>query len=188
MVARGWGGPYTERMIGSSAPYDIVRKEEACAATGRVFAPGEKHMAVLVESPGDEALARVLYSVDAWDAGARPEAPARVFGYWKRIAGEDNKAKAPIVSPEELFDLFEQLGEADQPKQVAFRYLIALLLMRKRRLIYDGTPVDQPHVLRLKGRPGGEEHLVIDPGMDEQAIGEATEELSRIMQIDEDGA
>lgn len=175
-------------MIGSSAPYDIVRREEACAATGRVFTPGEKHMAVLVESPGDEALARVLYSVEAWEGGARPDAPARVFGYWKRVAGEENRARAPIVSPEELFDLFEQLGEADQPKQVAFRYLIALLLMRKRRLIYDGALPDRPHVLRLKGRPGGEEHLVADPGMDERAIAEATEELSRIMRIDEDGA
>ncbi len=175
-------------MIGSSAPYDIVRKEDACAATGRVFTPGEKHMAVLVEQPGEEALVRVLYSIEAWEAGQRPEAPARVFGYWKRIAGEDHKARAPIVSPEELFDLFEQLGEADQPKQVAFRYLIALLLMRKRRLVYDGTLPDQPHVLRLKGRPGGEEHLVTDPGMDQQAIAEATEELSRVMQIDEDAS
>lgn len=187
-MARASGGPYTERMIGSTAPYDIVRKEEACAATGRVFAPGERHMAVLVESPGDEALARVLYSVEAWENGARPEAPARVFGYWKRIAGEEHKSKAPIVSPEELFDLFEQLAEADQPKQVAFRYLIALLLMRKRRLVYDGALPDQPHVLRLKGRPGGEEHLVTDPGMDEKSIGEATEELSRVMQLDEDAA
>lgn len=175
-------------MIGSSAPYDIVRKEDACAATGRVFAPGEKHTAVLVETPGEETLARVLYSDQAWEAGARPEPPARVFGYWKRVAGDETKVRAPIVSPEELFDLFEQLAEADQPKQIAFRYLIALLLMRKRRLVYDGALPDRPEVLRLKGRPGGEEHLVTDPGMDEKAIAEATEELSRIMQLDEDGA
>ncbi len=175
-------------MIGSSAPYDIVRREEACAATGRVFAPGEKHMAVLVESPGDEALARVLFSMEAWGAGARPEPPARVFGYWKRVAGEEQRTRAPIVSVEELFDLFEQLAEADQPKQVAFRYLIALLLMRKRRLVYDGALPDRPDVLRLKGRPGGEEHLVTDPGLDEKSIAEATEELSRVMQLDEDSA
>lgn len=175
-------------MIGSSAPYDIVRREESCAATGRVFAPGEKHVAVLVETPGEEPLTRVLYSTEAWDRGARPEAPARVFGYWKRVAGEEHKARSPIVSPEELFDLFEQLADAEQPRQVAFRYLIALLLMRKRRLVYDGAVPDRPGVLRLKGRPGGEEHLVTDPGMDEKAIADATEELSRVMQLDEDGA
>lgn len=175
-------------MIGSSAPYDIVRREEACAATGRVFEPGEKHVAALVETPGEETLTRVLYASDAWDAGARPPAPARVFGFWRRVAGEEAKAASPLVSTEELFDLFEQLADADQPKQIAFRYLIALLLMRKRRLVYDGTPPDNPSVLRLKGRPGGEEHLVTDPGMDEAAIAEATDELSRIMQIEEGGA
>ena len=180
--------PYTQGMIGSSAPYDIVREGEACAATGRVFAPGEKHMAVLVETPGEEALARVLYSEQAWAGGARPEPPATVFGYWKRVAGDESKPKSPIVSPDELFDLFEQLAESDQPRQVAFRYLLALMLMRKRRLVYDGVVPDEPGVLRLKARPGGDEHRVVDPGMDEAAIAEATEQLGRVMQIEEDGA
>lgn len=179
-------------MIGSSAPYDIVRREEACAASGRVFEPCEKHIAVLVEQPGEESLARLLYSEKAWESGHRPPAPARVFGFWRRIAGDDTKPRSPIISPEELFDLFEQLAESDQPRQVSFRYLLALMLMRKRRLIYDGMVANQasgePSVLRLKARPGGEEHLVIDPGMDEAAIAEATEQLGQVMQIDEDGA
>lgn len=175
-------------MIGSSAPYDIVREGEACAATGRVFAPGERHMAVLVETPGEEALARVLYSEPAWEGGARPAPPATVFGFWKRVAGDDTKPKSPIVSQAELFDLFEQLAEADQPRQIGFRYLLALMLMRKRRLMYDGVVADRPGVLRLKARPGGDEHFVVDPGMDEAAIAEATEQLGQVMQIDEDDA
>ena len=122
------------------------------------------------------------------DAGARPEPPARVFGFWKRVAGDEAKPQSPIVSTDELFDLFEQLAESDQARQVGFRYLIALMLMRKRRLIYDGMVPDQPGVMRLKGRPGGEEHLVLDPGMDEAAVAEATEQLGRVMNIDEDGA
>jgi hypothetical protein len=179
-------------MIGSSAPYDIVRREEACAATGRVFEPGERHLAVLIEQPEEETLARLLYSERAWESGHRPAAPARVFGFWRRIAGDETRPRSPIVSPEELFDLFEQLAESDQPRQISFRYLLALMLMRKRRLIYDGVVADrapgESPVLRLKARPGGDEHLVIDPGMDEAAIAEATEQLGQVMQIDEDGA
>lgn len=185
-VALGLGGPYTVGMIGSSAPYDIVRREEACAATGRVFSPGEKHVAVLVETPGEETLARVLYSTQAWEGGARPEALARVFGYWRRVAGEEAKPQSPIVSPEELFDLFEQLGESEEPRQLSFRYLLALMLMRKRRLVYEGSVDGDPKRMRLKARPGGEEHIVLDPGMDEGAIAEATEELGRVMQIEDE--
>lgn len=173
-------------MIGSSAPYEIVRREDACAATGRVFTPGEKHMAVLVEAPGEESLVRVLYSLDAWEGGARPAAPARVFGYWKRIAGDEARPASPIASVDELFDLFEQLADSDQPKQISFRYLIALLLMRKRRLVYDGMVNGDARLMRLKGRPGGQEYQLVDPGLDEAAIAEATEELGRIMHIEDE--
>ncbi|RMH29961.1 MAG: hypothetical protein D6692_03675 [Planctomycetota bacterium] len=173
-------------MIGSSSPYDIVRKEEVCAATGRSFVAGEPQIAVLVETPGEETLARLIYSVEAWDAGARPEPPARVFGFWRRTAGEEKKQSDPVMSPEELFDLFEQLGEADQPRQISFRYMLALLLMRKRRLVYDGAIPGDPPRFRVKARPGGHEYEVVDPRMDEATIAEAIEELGRVMNVEEE--
>ena len=173
-------------MIGSSSPYDIVRKEEVCAATGRSFAPGDAQVAVLVETPGNETLTRVIYSVEAWESGARPEPPARVFGFWRRSAGEEKKSADPVMSPEELFDLFEQLGEADQPRQVSFRYMLALLLMRKRRLVYEGAVPGDPTRFRVKARPGGHEFEVMDPKLDEAAIAEATEELGRVMNVEDD--
>lgn len=143
-------------------------------------------MAVLVETPGEESLTRVLFSAEAWEAGARPASPARVFGFWKRIGGDEVKPSGPIVSADELFDLFEQLGEADQPRQVNFRYIIALLLMRKRRLVHDGTVTGDDRRLRLKARPGGHEYEVVDPGMGEAEIAEATEELGRVIRFEDD--
>ncbi|MFK7883090.1 MAG: hypothetical protein AB8F26_02765 [Phycisphaerales bacterium] len=173
-------------MIGSSAPYEIVRKEDSCAATGRAFAPGDKQVAVLVELPDSESLSRLVFSAEAWDGGARPEAPAALFGYWRRIAGEEKKQADPMMSPDELFDLFEQLGESDQPRQISFRYLLALLLMRKRRLMYDGAIPGDSACFRVKARPGGQLYEVVDPQMDESAVAEATEELGRVMQIEDE--
>lgn len=172
-------------MIGSSAPYDIVRKEEACAATGRVFEPGDQQVAALVEQPGSETLERLMYSAEAWDDGARPQSPATLFGYWRRVAGEDKKQADPIMSPDELFDLFEQLGESDQARQISFRYLLTLLLMRKRRLIYEGAVPGEEGRFRVKARPGGQMYEVTDPQMDESAVVEATEELGRVMNIED---
>ena len=172
-------------MIGSSAPYDIVRREEVCAATGRVLEPGERHIAALVETPDDQALVRVLYSLGAWESGARPEPPAGLFGYWARVAGEGSKPAGPVISQDELFDLFEQLAEADQPRRIGFRYLLALMLMRKRRLVFEGAVPGDPKRLRLKARPGGAIYEVIDPGMDEEAIARATEELGRVIRVEE---
>ncbi len=172
-------------MIGSSAPYDIVRKEERCAATGRAFVEGDRQVAVLVETPGEEPLLRVFFSEDAWDGGARPESPATVFGFWRRIAGEEKKNDNAIMSADELFDLFEQLAEAEQPRQISFRYLLALLLMRKRRLVYEGMTPGDPSRFRVKARPGGAIHDVVDPKMDDDAIEQATEELGRVMNTED---
>ena len=171
-------------MIGSSAPYDIVRKEDRCAATGRAFAEGDRQVSVRGETPGEETLSRVFYSQSAWESGARPEPPAGVFGFWRRIAGEEKKQDDAIMSPEELFDLFEQLAEADQPRQITFRYLLALLLMRKRRLMYEGATPGDATRFRVKARPGGDLYDVIDPKMDEDAIAQATEELGRVMNVE----
>lgn len=131
-------------------------------------------------------MSRVFYTQAAWDNGARPEAPSGVFGFWRRVAGEEKKQDNPIMSPDELFDLFEQLGEADQPKQISFRYLLALLLMRKRRLMYEGATPEDPSRFRVKARPGGQMYDVIDPKMDEASIEQATEELGRVMNVEVD--
>ncbi|MEM9372759.1 MAG: hypothetical protein AAGA55_03870 [Planctomycetota bacterium] len=173
-------------MIGSAAPYDIVRKEDRCAATGVAFAEGDRQVAVLVETPGEEALSRLIYAESAWDNGARPEAPSTVFGYWRRVAGEDKAPSGPTISTDELFDLFEQLAGADQARQISFRYLITLLLMRKRRLVYEGTAQDSQDRFVVKSRPGGQLFEVADPRMDSDSIQEATEELGRVINIEAD--
>lgn len=173
-------------MIGSSAPYEIVRKEETCAATGRAFEPGDRQVAALVETPDAEQLSRLIYAEEAWDKGARPQPPAVLFGYWRRIAGEEKKQADPVMSADELFDLFEQLAEADQPRQISFRYLLALLLMRKRRLMYEGAAPGGNDRFVVKARPGGQLYEVTDPKMDDAAVAEATEELGRVMNTEDD--
>ncbi len=177
-------------MAGSSAPYEIVRTQDICAHTGHQFAVGDEHIAVLVERPGEEALVRIAYTADAWDNGARPPAPDRVFGFWKRIVPEKEDRVQPLVNDDEMMDLFEQLEEANESKQIAFRYLLGLILMRKKRLIFEGsTPAteDSPPALALRQRikgGGGPVFTVIDPQLDNDAIAQATEELGRVMNLD----
>ena len=90
-----------------------------------------------------------------------------------------------------MFDLFEQLAETTEPRQVTFRYLLALILMRKKVLVYErSTPAkgDEPGVLVLRQRiKGGEGPLfnVIDPGLDDDAVAQASEEIGQVMNLDE---
>ncbi|MFG0298157.1 MAG: hypothetical protein ACF8K1_00945 [Phycisphaerales bacterium JB047] len=178
-------------MATTSSPYDIIKTQDICAQTGREIAVGEEHIAALIETPEEEALVRVAYTLDAWEKGPNLPPEASLFGFWKRILPEHNEQPKQLVSPDEMFDLFEQLADTTEERQITFRYLLALILMRKKTLVYErSTPPsgDEPGLLVLRQRvKGGEGPLfeVVDPGLDDEAITAASEEIGQVMNLDE---
>lgn len=181
-------------MASTSAPYDIIRTQDICAQTGRTLEIGEEHIAALIESVEEEALVRVAYCLEAWDKGPNLPPQASLFGFWKRTIPESDEQPKQLVSEDEMFDLFEQLADATEHKQLAFRYLLTLILMRKKKLVFERSKPaanDEQGVLIVRRRQrGGEGELfdVIDPGLDDETIMQATEELGQIMNLDPDGA
>lgn len=174
-----------------SAPYDIIKTQDICAQSGRDIAVGEQHIAALIETPEEEALVRVAYTLEAWAKGPNLPPEAALFGFWKRTLPEKDEAPRQLVSPDEMLDLFEQLADATEPRQIAFRYMLALILMRKKTLLYErSTPAtaDEPGLLVLRQRvKGGDGPLfqVADPGLDDETIAQATEEIGQVMNLDE---
>ena len=180
-------------MASTSAPYDIIKTQDICAQTGRVLEKGEVHIAALIESPEEEALTRVAYSLEAWEKGPNLPPDRALFGFWKRVVPENDEQPKQLVSEGELFDLFEQLAEATDHKKLAFRYLLALILMRKKKLVYENSKPatkDEPGLLRVRVRQrggGGELFEVVDPGLDDDSIAQASEEIGQVMNLDADG-
>lgn len=174
-----------------SAPYDIIKTQDVCAQTGRDIEVGEEHIAALIETPEEEALVRVTYSMQAWGKGPNLPPDAALFGFWRRTLPEKDEAPKQLVSPDEMLDLFEQLAEATDHRQLTFRYLLALILMRKKILLYErGTPAHDgtPGMLILRQRvKGGDGPLfeVTDPGLDDETIAQASEEIGQVMNLDE---
>lgn len=174
-----------------SAPYDIIKTQDVCAQSGRAIEIGEEHIAALIETPEEEALVRVAYSLEAWGKGPNLPPDAALFGFWKRTLPDKDEAPKQLVSPDEMLDLFEQLADATEHRQLAFRYLLALILMRKKILLYErSTPPrgDTPGVLILRQRVkggGGPLFEVTDPGLDDETIAQATEEIGQVMNLDE---
>ncbi len=177
-----------------ASTYDIIRTQEVCAKTGRALEVGEEHIAALIESPEQEQLVRVVYSLDAWADGPNLPPEASLFGFWKRVIQETNEQPKQLVSEDEMFDLFEQLGQATEHKQLAFRYLLTLILMRKKKLVYErSTPATKEEqgelIVRVRQRGGeGQLFTVIDPGLDDETVAQASEELGQVMNLDADGA
>lgn len=118
----------------NASTYSIERTTGICAFTERVLEPHEHYIATLVED-GDE-LVRVDISPEAWEEGKRPE---HLFSYWKAVVPEPNEKKKTFVDDEVLLNLLERLADAEQPQRIAFRFVLTLILMRKKLLRYDKT-------------------------------------------------
>ena len=167
--------------------YSIASPRGVCAVTGEPIRPGERCVSMLVENTDDDTLDRIDLSIAAWDAGRGPDrAPLAI---WHTVMPEKDKPRRVLIGDDEVIDLFEQLGETDDPKQQAFRYLLALILIRKRRLIWErAVPKtgDAPGLLLVRRR--GEKEAppieVVDPGLDDEAIESATEQIAAVMNLD----
>ena len=171
----------------SGPGYPISRSSGRCAASGREFAVGERFVAAMVEREGVEELERLDFSVEAWEGGARPAAPLRLFAHWRAVMAAPGAKKSEFLGDDELMELFERLAEATEARRLAFRYMLALVLVRKRLLKYEGT---RDGVMKVRPKPavsGGPEASLIevkDPGLTEDVLAGAMEQLGEIMTLD----
>jgi hypothetical protein len=171
-----------------TSTYEVSRPSGVCAATGRVIEIGEPFVAALVERLPDGHLERVDYSSQAWAEGARPGPGSRLIGTWRGTMRPAEGPRRSLIDDAELLDLFEQLAPATEVRQQAFRYILALILIRKRLLRMVGTLGSGAGGLMLvqmsKAAGGGADDPpleVIDPGLDDQTIADATEQLGAVM-------
>lgn len=183
--------------------YDIARPTGECAFTARKLTPGEQYVAALVEldpnaeppagaKPGATALGfkRIDVSHEAWEQGHRPE---RMFSFWRSVVPEPNAKKKLFVSDEVLLNLFRRLNDTDQPDRRAFRFVLGLILMRKRLLRYEGTereggqsPGDPAATEYWLVIPKGESEPIrlINPHLDDAQVQQVTEQLGEVLEAE----
>lgn len=159
--------------------YDIERPSGVCAATGRELTPGEKYIAMLVELDDAElalqraasesgkadakalaaaalGLKRLDVCLDAWREQGRPE---RLFSFWKTTVPEPNQKKRMFVDDAVLMNLFTRLENTQDSQRLAFRFVLGLILIRKKFLRYDGTQRREQEGVKI-------EHWLVTPKLD----------------------
>lgn len=114
--------------------FELKNCSRTCAATARPLNPGEVYFSVLVTAGHD--FARQDFSVDAWQGP-----PENCIGWWRsRIPTKDDSQ--PRLAPiDVMLNLFEALE--DRPTELAFRYLLGLLLLRRKVLRRDDSRRDE---------------------------------------------
>jgi hypothetical protein len=113
--------------------YDIQRCTRRCHATGRELAPGEIVYSVLMEADGD--ITRQDFSVQGWQGP-----PEGVLGWWKGIIADASNKRMHWAPQDVMLHYFEQL--AGNPAKEDVRYVLALLLVRRRIVRVESTEQD----------------------------------------------
>lgn len=113
--------------------FEVQRCTRRCAASDREIAPGEPCYSVL-EVHGAEVVRRD-YAPEAWGG-----APAAALGWWKTTVPKPNTNKVTLAPNEVLLALFDEL--ADQPERQDLRYVLTLLLVRRRVLRIEVAPLE----------------------------------------------
>ena len=157
------------------AEWEINKPLGVCCGTDVEIEPGSDYYGALVET--EEGLARRDFSVQYWEA----EEPD-VYCFWRgRLALADEK-KPLFIDDEMLMAFFERLEKETDSEKMDFRFVLALILMRKRKLKYDsGRTEDGKEIWRL--RVVGRKELVdvLNPGLSEEKIEQLSGQLGQIL-------
>lgn len=114
--------------------WKFERRHGACGTCEKAFEEGERHASTLCVR--DEALVREDLCQSCWGrrrAAQAEDAPDDLF-WWFTRHSVDRKSRAVALDMDSLEKLFLQLEGREETAIRELRYVLCLLLMRKRRL------------------------------------------------------
>lgn len=155
--------------------YQIQPNTRRCSISGRELRPGERYYTALLEE-GDHFL-RKDYSSEAWQGP-----PTDAFSYWTGKVPEAEDEHKPRFDDNLLEECFHRLEGQTEPGKVNFRYVVALLLMRRKRLKFEQIVKDGPEEKICVSCTGtGEKHQIVNPRLSDEEMARVQEEVFKVL-------
>lgn len=155
--------------------YQIEANTRRCAATGRELRPGERIYSVLREV--DCKFVRQDFAAEAWSGP-----PSDAFSFWAGKVPPPDEAKKPRIDDELLLDCFRRLQGDSRPERVQFAYVVALLLLRRKRLKFESSrQADGREILRFTCPRSRDVFEAINPNLSDEEMASAQGEVFRVL-------
>jgi len=170
-------------LAGIDGRYSVARSTGRCEATGETLEPGTPCVATLCDDREGGGFKRLDYSVEAWEGGARPDG---LFSHWRTVVPEAKERKRLLVDDEVLFDLLDRLGDDEDDRRTAFRFVVTLVLLRKRLIRFDRREETPDGVFWHVSRRGNSDAAwrVADPQIGDDDVVTLHEQLGDVLQGD----
>jgi hypothetical protein len=151
--------------------YQIQPSTRRCSATGRELRPGERCYSVLLDEGGK--LVRRDFAAEAWQGP-----PPGAYSFWAGRVPTPQGKRRPALDDDLLLDCFQRLEGQAEPGRMNLRYVLALLLMRRRRFQFEEARAEAGReVLTVRCARTGARHLVVNPGLTEEEMAQVQEDV-----------
>jgi hypothetical protein len=158
--------------------WEINRPLGQCCGSGKKIEYGEEYFGALVQT--EEGLQRRDFCADYWES-QKPDA----FCYWKSKLPDPGQKKQLFIDDQMLMAFFERLEKETEQERINFRFVLGLILMRKRILKYDATRIeDDQEIWRLRIVGDKQTVEVINPQLDEEQIEQLSSQIGEILQTE----
>ena len=174
----------------ANTSYPLARPPRECHVTGRNIEPGHPYVAALKSADETGRLERVAYDPDAF-VGLPDADRAALLAHW-RTTMPDGSPRPKRLAGDTLVELFRRLGDEEGDERLAFRFVLGLLMMRRRLLSLDRTDADDQGrpvwVVRLRkcDDPEQAEIELVDPKLDPSHLEELGREVARLIEAEGD--
>ena len=162
--------------------WNIRSRAHACAHTGNPFTQGESFYTALFDDPANGDLIRRDFSLAAWDDA---RALAEPFSFWKSTYEPPvSDAKPEVVEKENAESLLRRLIEENSPGSENTRYILAVMLERKKILKHTATrDSDDASFLIYEHPKSGEIYIIRDPELKLDQVEAVQREVSLLLTL-----
>jgi hypothetical protein len=155
------------------AEYQIQPNARRCSVSGRELQSGERFYSVLTEESGK--FVRRDFAADAWQGP-----PHDAFSFWAGHIPQSDARRRPAIDDDMLLDCFARLEDQTAPAKIKFRYVVGLLLMRRRRLRLEETSHEgDTEILCVRCPRTGTRYRLINPNLSDAEIADVQDEVFR---------
>jgi hypothetical protein len=181
--------------------WKVDRSAGACASCEKALGPGDTRFSALYEEPGDQnqqddqsTLVRRDFCADCW--------PARQgggeFSFWRMVIPEPEedenddgkRRRSKLIDTDTLLDILRDTPDSADPQKARFRFVIALMLMRRKKLKFvsigrgpapDGSGPRDVLVLKMAGKGQKQTLEIADVKMSEEEMISAQDEVGTLI-------
>lgn len=155
--------------------FEVSRPAGQCSVTGRTFVEGENFYSALFAA--GEGFERKDYCEDQWQGP-----PEGALCFFKTRMPRREEPKRTFVDDDLLINFFSRLADSDDASKLRFRFVLSLILLRKRLLKYERTLREgdceywEMRLMRDKTS-----HKVLNPVLTDMEIEDLTGQLGAIL-------